>query len=309
MRFAFIQRHRKQWPLPVMCRVLGVTRQGYITWHKRQRGRQTNPSGRQQEDARLLLRIQSIHHQHRQVYGSPRVHRVLVGQGVRVGRKRVARLMRQAGLRGVCRGRFVPRTTLSNHRYPVAHNLLERRFAPQEVGGLNRAWCGDITYLPTQEGWLYLATVKDLFSRRIVGWAVADTLESDLVVRAWQRALQTRGFTAQQGPELYHSDRGSQYCGLWFQSVLAQSSTQSSMSARGECLDNAVAESFFGTLKAELLAAQPGRRFASKAQATTLVSDYIENFYNRMRLHSTLGYRSPVAFELAHQAGQNPLFQ
>ena len=216
--------------------------------------------------------------------------------------------MREAHLKGVCRGRFEPRTTQSNHRLPVAQNLLERRFAPQQIGGLNRAWCGDITYLPTAQGWLYLATVKDLFSRRIVGWAVSDTLEASLVTDAWQRALRIRGFTPDQGPELYHSDRGSQYCSALFQSLLARCGTKVSMSGKGQCLDNAVAESFFGTLKAELLAPQPGRRFASKSLAARLVGDYIENFYNRVRLHSTLGYRSPVVFELAHQAKQLSAF-
>lgn len=299
MRFAFIQQHRGQWPLCVLCHTLGVTRHGYTTWQRRQH----QPRPRQQEDARLLLQIKAAHRQGRHTYGSPRVHRALRDQGVRVSRKRVARLMRQAGLKGVCRGCRVPRTTQSKHRLPVAPNLLERRFAPAQVGGLNRAWCGDITYLPTDEGWMYLATVKDLFSRRIVGWAVDDTLESSLVIAAWQRALAVRGFSSQEGPQLYHSDRGSQYAGTLFQELLKRSGTQSSMSGKGECLDNAVAESFFGTLKAELLAGQGGGRFTSKMQAMVLVSDYIENFYNRVRLHSTLGYRSPVTFELAHQAG------
>jgi putative transposase len=200
----------------------------------------------------------------------------------------------------VWRGGTRPRTTQSDTRLPIAHNLLQRRFRPQQIGGLNRAWCGDITYLPTHEGWLYLAIVKDVFSRRIFGWSLDSTLEAGLVVGAWQRALATRGFSSEQGSELYHSDRGSQYCGRWFQSLLAQSGTQPSMSGRGYCLDNAVAGSVFGTLKAELLAAQPGGRFTSKAQAIALMGDHTENFYNRVRLHYSPGYRSPVVFEPVH---------
>ena len=155
--------------------------------------------------------------------------------------------------------------------------------------------------MPTSEGWLYLAMVKDLFSRRIVGWALGETMESTLVETAWKRALQTRGFAPGQGPELHHSDRGSQYASHLFQTVLADSGTQSSMSEKGDCYDNAVAESFFGTYKAELLADQLQRRFTSKAQAWALTADYIDNFYNPVRRHSTLGYKSPIAFELAHQ--------
>jgi transposase InsO family protein len=209
-------------------------------------------------------------------------------------------------------------TTDSRHALPVAENLLARRFTPAEVARPNRFWCGDITFLPTAEGWLYLATVTDLFSRRIVGWAAQDTLEATLVQTAWQRALQTRGAAlvhnpspdqpwdqpqagAPQGPELYHSDRGSQYASHQFQQQLARSGTQCSMSGRGDCYDNAVAESFFGTLKAELLADQPGGRFASKDAGIALVDDYIGNFYNPLRRHSALGHTSPVAFELAYQ--------
>jgi putative transposase len=214
--------------------------------------------------------------------------------------------MREEGLIGRSRARRRVQTTDSRHSFRVADNLLERRFTPQEVARPNRrgpfGWeCGDITYLPTAHGWVYLATVKDLFSRRIVGWAVDDSLEATLVATAWQRALKTRGFAAQQGPELYHSDRGSQYCGELFQKILKRSGTQPSMSGKGECLDNAVAESFFGTLKAELLADQPERRFASKTQAALLVGDYIDNFYNSIRKHSALGNKCPIAFELAYQ--------
>ena len=307
MKFAFIQEHGPQghaqpWPMGILCRILGVSRSGYAAWCRR-RSQPTTP--RQQEkrqaEARLRLQIRAAHRTGRHYYGSPRVYDELREQGIRVSRKRVAQLMREEGLVGRSRARRRVATTDSRHTQLVANNLLERRFAPQQVEHPNRFWCGDITYLPTAEGWLYLATVKDLFSRRILGWALQDTLETTLVTTAWQRALKTRGYAPHQGPELYHSDRGSQYASGLFQELLARSGTQASMSRKGECLDNAVAESFFGTLKAELLADQPGSRFASKAQAVVLVRDYIDNFYNLVRRHSALGNKSPLAFELAHQ--------
>jgi transposase InsO family protein len=301
MRFAFIQQSRQehaQWPLTTLCRVLGVSRSGYAAWHTRQR---QSPTLRQQSEARLVLQIRAAHRRGRGYYGSPRVQRALREQGIDVSRKRVARLMRQHGLRGRCRGRRRVRTTESRHALPVAPNVLARRFAPAQVESINRFWCGDITYVPTEEGWLYLSTVQDLFSRRVLGWAMEDTLEAALVEQAWQRALQTRGLACGQGPQLYHSDRGSQYASTLFQQQLEQAGTLCSMSEQGECLDNAVAESFFGTYKAELLADQPQGRFASKAEAVALTADYIERFYNRVRLHSTLDYKSPAAFELAHR--------
>jgi transposase InsO family protein len=258
-----------------------------------------------------VLQIKVAHRQGRKTYGSPRVHRVLRDQKVRVGRKRIARLMREAGLRGVCRGRVKPRTTQSNPHWPVAANLLERCFAPAQIGGLNRVLCGDITYVATAQGWLYLATVQDLFSRRIVGWALSQSLEAEIVQEAFERAMQTResdGQTYQRQFKLFHSDRGSQYASWLFKKVLKKHGFVASMSRKGDCWDNAVAESFFGTYKSELVEQQPGGRFASKAQAYDLTADYIENFYNRVRLHSTLDYRSPVAFELAHQAGMLSAF-
>lgn len=305
MRFTFIQKHRGLWPLRFQCRVLGVTRHGYSTWCKRQK----HPGARQQEDARLLLRIKAAHRRGRGNYGSPRIFRALRDQGVRVSRKRIARLMREAGLRGVWRGRRQPRTTQSNHRLPVAHNLLERRFAPKEIGDLNQAWCGDITYIATAEGWLYLATVQDLFSRRIIGWSLGESLEAELVCDAFERAAKTRGFACPVGAgKLFHSDRGSQYASELFGKALKKHGFVPSMSRKANCWDNAVAESFFVTYKSELVAEQPGGQFVNKEQAYGLTADYIENFYNRVRLHSTLDYRSPVMFELAHQAGQLSAF-
>ncbi len=226
MKFMFIQAqlkhkpqvtgpaaHRKRPTAGVLCRMLGVSRSGYAAWCVRQ-GRPPSAARqeKQQAAARLRLAIRAAHRTGRGYYGSPRVRDELRAAGIRVSRKRVARLMQQEGLVGRSRGRRAVQTTHSRHALPVAPNLLERRFAPQEVARLNRFWCGDITYsyLPTREGWCSLATVKDLFSRRIVGWAVQDTLEAGLVAAAWKDALRTRGFAARQGPELYHSDRGSQ---------------------------------------------------------------------------------------------------
>jgi len=235
-----------------------------------------------------------------------------------VSRKRIARLMREAGFKGVWRGRRQPRTTQSNHRLPVASNLLERRFSPKQAGGLNQAWCGDITYIATAEGWLYLAGCplggcKICF--RAVSWAGGcpsgrgESLEAELVCDAFERAVQTRGFAFQVGAgQLFHSDRGSQYASELFGKTLKKHGFVPSMSRKGNCWDNAVAESFFGTYKSELVAEQPAGRFATKEQAYRLTADYIENFYNRVRLHSTLDYRSPVMFELAHQAGQLSAF-
>ncbi len=313
MKFAFIhtqlastQDAPSHWGVGTLCRILGVSRSGYWAWQGRHRqplsaAQQT----RQQAESCLRLLIRAAHRRGRGYYGSPRVHDELRDQSIRVSRKRVAQLMREEGLVGRSRARRRVQTTDSRHSYRVADNLLKRRFTPQQVARPNRFWCGDITYLSTAHGWVYLATVKDLFSRRIVGWAVDDSLEATLVATAWQRALRTRGFGACQGPVLYHSDRGSQYCGTLFQDLLKCSGTQPSMSGKGECLDNAVAESFFGTLKAELLADQPGDRFASKTQAALLVGDYIDNFYNSIRKHSALGNKCPIAFELAHQVSWN----
>jgi len=308
MRFELIcQLHEQNahWPVKLLCRVLGVSRSGYALFLKRQhqpeaRQPSSRPGSCYHSDAVLLLHIRGAYRRGRCYSGSPRVHDDLREHGIHTSRKRIARLMKQNGLVGRSRAGRRVMTTHSCHALPVAANVLARRFTPQEVGRANRFWCGDITYLPTREGWLYLATVKDLFSRRIVGWALGETMEATLVETAWKRALHARGFAFDQGPELYHSDRGSQYASHLFQDLLACSGTQASMSRKGECLDNAVAESFFGTLKAELLGDQPRGRFASKWQTWELVGDYIDNFYNLVRRHSALGYKSPIAFELAH---------
>lgn len=309
MRFELISQFREQnpqWPVKSLCGILGVSRSGYALFCKRQRSSDCTShhsnaalSDAALSDTALLLHIRAAYRRGRCYSGSPRVYDDLRDHGIRTSRKRVARLMKQNGLVGRSRAKRRVVTTDSRHALPLTGNLLARRFSPEEVGRVNRFWCGDITYLPTREGWLYLAMVKDLFSRRIVGWALGERLEATLVETAWQRALQTRGFACHQGPELYHSDRGSQYASHPFRNLLASSGTHASMSGTGECLDNAVAESFFGTLKAELLGDQPGRCFASKSQTLELVADYIDNFYNLVRRHSALGYKSPIAFEMA----------
>ena len=270
MRFELILQWKQQnpsWPLKVLCRVLGVSRSGYALFSKRHKSQaRVQPHPYHTSDAALLLHIRAAYRRGRFYSGSPRVYDDLRDHGIRTSRKRVARLMKQNGLVGRSRARRRVVTTDSGHRLPVAANLLARRFTPEEVGRPNRFWCGDITYLPTQEGWLYLAMVKDLFSRRIVGWALGETLEATLVETAWQRALQTRGFAPHQGPELYHSDRGSQYASRPFRNLLAASNTQASMSGTGECLDNAVAEKGLAHSKPSFWATNPADASPAKGR-------------------------------------------
>lgn len=267
-----------------MCRVLGVSRSGYYAWHKRP------ISARKMADQELSQQIKEIYQHSRQTYGSPRIHAELTEKGVRCGRKRVARLMRQAALCARQRGKFKVITTDSAHNYPVARNLLEQNFNASRP---NEKWSGDITYIPTAQGWLYLAVILDLYSRHIVGWAMSDSLERHLVIAALQMAIQRR-----QPPPglLHHSDRGSQYASDDYQAVLTQAQMQASMSRAGNCYDNAPMESFFGTLKTELI---HHCHYQTKAEAKTAIFEYIEVFYNRIRRHSALGYQSPVNFELS----------
>jgi putative transposase len=283
VRFAWIQSHRDGWPIEVICQVLKVTRSGYYAWL---RHGPVRPSG--QRAARLLERIQQVHESSRCTYGSPRVTAELKASGVKVCRNTVARRMREAGIRPRPRRRFVPMTTDSNHGYPVAPNRLERDFAAKAP---NRKWVCDFTYLWTDQGWLYLATVMDLFSRKIVGWSMQDHMRTDLVSQALQMALKTR-----RPPRglLHHSDRGVQYASENYQHLMAQHGLQCSMSRTGDCYDNAVAESFFATLKRELVNA---KRYASIEEAKRSLFEWIEVFYNRQRRHSALGYVSPETFE------------
>jgi transposase InsO family protein len=267
-----------------MSEVLEVSPSGYYAWRKRP------PSERAIADERLLLNIRIAHTKSDGDYGAPRVQRELRDDGLHVGTKRVARLMRQDGLQGRAPRRHRPRTTESAHDHPIAPNLLARQF---EVNGvaLNEVWVSDITYVPTQEGWLYLAAVLDLASRRCVGWAMRDTLDAELAISALEMAIATR----RPDPGLiHHSDRGSQYACAEYRKLLAQRGMRASMSRKGNCWDNAVAESFFATLELELIMKH---RWATRDDARRALFRFIEGWYNRERRHSTLDYVSPVAYE------------
>jgi len=262
-----------------MCRVLETSRSALYAWRRRA-GRNV----RAEEDKKLLGRIQEIHGTSRGTYGSPRVHAKLRRDGVRTGKKRVERLMRSHGLRGRIRRRF-RKTTDSNHSLPVAPNTLDRRFS---VESPDQVWAGDITYIPTVSGWGYLAVILDLHTRMVVGWALADHLRTELVEQALAAALGARRPGAGM---LHHSDRGCQYASLSYRERLRANGIAVSMSRRGNCYDNAVVESFFGTFKQELVHAA---RWTTIEDARLAIHDYIEVFYNRQRLHSTLGYRTPA---------------
>jgi putative transposase len=284
VRFSFIATEKAWYPVALMCRVLHVSRSGYYAWCQRP------AAERSREDQRLTLAVAAIHAESRGRYGSPRVHAELRERGQRIARKRVARLMRTAGLCARMRRRF-RRTTDSRHAMPIKGNLLARRFA---VSAPNRGWVSDITYLWTFEGWLYLAVVLDLFSRRVVGWSLSQRLERGLVLDALGMALERR---QPAGGMVHHSDRGSQYASQEYQQLLAAHGILSSMSRRGNCWDNAVAESFFATLKIELAYETQWR---TREDARHALFEYVELFYNRQRRHSTLGYLCPDEFEQRH---------
>ena len=281
MRYAFIAAHFTQFPMRLMCRALEVSRSGYYAWRKR-------PASRRSMKNRLLLeRIKEVHKNSRKTYGSPRVHRQLLAEGERCGRGRVERLMSANGIRAKQKRKFVA-TTDSKHDLPVAENILQREFHVEEP---NRVWLSDITYIPTDEGWLYLAGVLDLCSRTAVGWSMGESLETGLVLDALKMAQQRR----RPGDGLiHHSDRGSQYASDDYGDLLKSYGMQMSMSRKGDCWDNAVMESFFGTLKKELV---HHRKYRTRAEARQDIFEFIEVFYNRERLHSSLGYMSPAAYE------------
>lgn len=282
MKYVFIQNHVGQYSVVRLCEALGVSRGGYYSWVARP------ASQRAREDRQLLLRIRAAYRQSRQRYGSPRVHAELRSEGIRCGRHRVARLMRQDRLQAR-RGRRFKSTTQSAHGHQVAANELQRQF---EVAALDTCWAGDITYIWTQEGWLYLAVLLDLCSRRIVGWALSDRLTEDLTLKALDQAVAHRRPSAGL---LHHSDRGSQYAARRYRRRLSSYGLRASMSRRGDCWDNAPVESFFSSLKTELFAGrQPP---ATRQQARRELFEYIEVFYNRKRRHSALGYVSPSRFE------------
>lgn len=281
MKCAVIARHRGEYPLILMCRVLQVARSAFYAWQCR------GPSARQQQDTRLRVELAAFHRRSRASYGRPRLLRDLREAGYHVGHERVRRLMREAGLVGTPRRRFRV-TTTSDARQPVAPNHLARQFA---VATPNRVWAADITYCWTREGWLYLAVILDLASRRVVGWAASRRLERELILTALRRALALR----QPGRGLlHHSDRGSQYASTDYQVLLAERGIVCSMSRRGDCWDNAVVESFFATLKRELVHQES---WATRQVATRALADYIEGWYNRARRHSSLGYVSPLQYE------------
>jgi putative transposase len=285
VRFVFIDGEKAHYPVGVLCRVMKVSRSGYYAWRTRE------PSQRASEDDALAHTVAEVHERSRGTYGSPRIHAELRARGHRVGRKRVARLMRRTGLAGLTRRRYRC-TTDSRHEFPAAANLVRRRF---DVDAPNRVWVADITYVWTWQGWLYLAAIVDLFSRRVVGWATADHMRTELVLEALARATGERATS----PELvHHSDRGSQYASGLYRSILAAQGITCSMSRRGNCWDNAVVESFFATLKTELIERQS---WATRAHVQLAITDYISSFYNRGRRHSYLGYLTPSEFEQKYE--------
>ncbi len=287
MKFAFIVTKEVAFPVSAMCRVLEVSSSGYYAWKKR-------PSPpRATADAQLAVQIAAAHKRGRLAYGSPRVHRELGAQGIHVGKKRIERLMRQNGIQARRKRRFRI-TTDSNHAQPIAPNLLQRNF---DVEAPNVAWVTDVTFVWTDEGWLYLAAILDLFSRRVVGWAVSASNDTELALEALRRAFHARRPT--EGL-IHHSDRGSPYASEDYRAALVQRGVVASMSRTGDCFDNAVAESFFGTLKGELV---DHERYSTRDAATVSISDYIDSFYNLQRRHSYLGYVSPIEFELKAQTG------
>jgi putative transposase len=282
--FWFIEAEQAEFPISLSARMLGVSRSGFHAWRRRA------PCERTLSDAWLTVRITEIHAQSRGTYGSPRVHAELRRQGIRVGRKRVERLMRAAGLSGYHKRRK-GKTTISVHGVRVADDLVERDFNPSAP---DRLWCADIKEIPTWEGKLYLASVLDCFSRKVVGWSMRTDMQAELVVDALEMAVARR----RPVPGLvHHSDQGSQYVALVFGQRLRTHEIAQSMGSKGDCFDNAVIESYHATLEKDLLRR---RCFRTKQEARTAMFDYIESFYNRERLHSTLGYRSPEEFERNH---------
>jgi transposase InsO family protein len=278
----FIDAEKAAYPITMLCRLVDVSRAGYYAWSQR------GPSQRRQADAALAAAIRVIHTQSRQTYGVPRVHATLHAQGQRVSRKRVARLMQAACLQGCGRRRRV-RTTVSDPQATPAPNMVARQFS---VADVNQLWVTDLTYLWTAEGWLYLAAMLDAHSRRVIGWAMADHLRVELALEALQMALRER--RPRRGELVHHSDRGSQYTAGAYQAVLEAHGIRCSMSRKGDCLDNALAESFCATLKRELMS-EAG--WPTKAEARGAVFEWIAVYYNRQRRHNSIGYRTPVEFE------------
>jgi putative transposase len=282
--FAWIEERKGEWPVALLCRVLGVSRSGFYAWRSR------TPSAAEVRREELAEQITAIHAGVKGRYGSPRIHAELVARGTACCVNLVARVMREAGVAAKTKRKF-RQTTDSNHPHPVAENLLDRAFDPDEP---NTSWVADVTYIPTREGWLYLAVVEDLFSRMVVGWSMDATMTSRLVVDALDMALARRlvrsGLVA-------HSDRGSQYASEHYRRRLREERIACSMSRRGNCWDNAPVESFFASLKKELVHHED---YATRDEARASLFEYIEAFYNRVRRHSSLGYVAPAEYERTH---------
>lgn len=286
MRFEFIEQHREEWPITVMCRVLEVSRSGFYAWRVRPE------SARSQRHQELVAEMEEIHaDQDLKNYGSPRMRDELVSRGHTVSENTVARLMRAHGLRAAVSRKFRV-TTDSKHSLPVAENVLDREFAQESA---DRVWVSDITYIWTREGWLYLACVLDAYSRKIVGWSMQERMTKELVLDALRMALGRRRPDS-AGELLHHSDRGSQYASAAYRELLREENITCSMSRKGNCWDNALMESFFATLKKERVYQED---YVTRSEARSSVFDYIERFYNRVRRHSALGNVSPEQFEEA----------
>ena len=286
MKYWFIDQHCSTHGVQKMCRVIEASRSGYYRWKIQPQ------SKRQKENEKILVEIKEAHKNSRKTYGSPRIAEELRSNGTTCSKKRVARLMKIHGIVGKAKKKFKA-TTNSNHTLPVAENLLNQNFAAEKP---NTVWVSDITYIPTREGWLYLAVILDLYSRQVVGWAMSDRLTSGFVVRALYQAI---GRRHPASGCILHSDRGVQYASTDFRDVLSAYGFIQSMSRKGNCYDNAVAESFFHTLKTEHVY---DYQYETRAEARQSIFEYIEMFYNRQRRHSALGYRSPVSFELEAMA-------
>ena len=287
MIFAWVEERKDEWPITALCRVLGVSRSGFYAWRSR------DASAAQDRREELTAEVEEIHAQVKARYGSPRIHAELVARGHGCCVNTVARVMREAGIAAKTKRKF-RQTTDSNHAHPVAENVLDREFDPEEP---NTSWVADVTYIPTRQGWLYLAVVEDLFSRKVVGWSMDATMTSRLVVDALEMALVGR----LQGPSssalVAHSDRGSQYASEHYQRRLREERITCSMSRRGNCWDNAAVESFFASLKKELVHDED---YATRDEAKASIFEYIEAFDNRIRRHSSLGYVAPDEYERTH---------
>jgi putative transposase len=284
MTYRFIEENKGPWPVRLLCETLAVSRAGYYAWRQRPR------SPREQRRDALRVAIRAVHAEVKARYGSPRIPAELVARGHDCCVNTVAKLMREGGIAAKTARKFRCTTTDSDHGLPVAENLLDRQFRPSTA---NEVWLADITYVPTREGWLYLAAVEDLYSRRAVGWAMAEHMESRLVVDALEMAVQRR---LPEAGLLAHSDRGSQYASAHYQGLLAKHGIACSMSRRADCWDNAPMESFFASLKKELV---HGADFATRAEARAAIFEYLEVFYNGQRRHSSRGYLSPAEYEQA----------